>query len=191
MKTGTGSRRRGFALVLIGLVLGGALWASPATSHVAGWTHNWVQHIRPKADARYYTKANANARYFTKAQADARYVAGGDVEGARVTAVQLDSPLLLEMQGNRLQATCGGNGGSIEYRNQTGATVRVLGPGTSADVANNTTVNFGGVAGVLAPRVDVVQVVWGAAPARLTTFTVSWTASAAVCEFVAQGVTSR
>jgi len=74
MKTGTGSRRRGFALVLVGLALGGALWASPATSHVASWTHNWVQHIRPKADVRYYTKANSNARYFTRAQADARYV---------------------------------------------------------------------------------------------------------------------
>src|SRR5688572_19907018 len=113
MKTGTGSRRRGFALVLIGLVLGGALWASPATSHVAGWTHNWVQHIRPKADARYYTKANANARYFTKTQADARYytktdadaryVARSDVDGSRVTAFSGEVVLLLDIGGNRLQ----------------------------------------------------------------------------------------
>jgi len=190
MKTGTGSRRRGFALVLVGLALGGALWASPATSHVASWTHNWVQHIRPKADVRYYTKANSNARYFTRAQADARYVAGGDVEGARVTAVQLDTPLVLDVAGNRLQGTCGGNGGTIEYRNQTGAAARVMGPGTSADVANNTTINFGSQTPVT-PRVDIVQVVWGPALARVTTFTVSWTAAAAVCEFVAQGVTSR
>ena len=94
MKTGTGSRRRGFALVLVGLVLGGALWASPATSHVAGWTHNWVQHIRPKADVRYYTKAQANARY----------VARGDVDGSRVTAVATEVPLLLNVGGNGSRA---------------------------------------------------------------------------------------
>lgn len=182
MNTGTGSRRRGFALVVVGLVLGGALWASPATSHVAGWTHNWVQHIRPKADVRYYTKTQANARY----------VARGDVDGSRVTAVATEVPLLLNVGGNRLQGTCGLDGGSLEIRNMSGGTIRVMSVGTATtDVANTGIINFPGQLGVTNPRLDVIQVAWGPGLARLTTFTVSWTAAGGDCEYFSQGVTSR
>jgi hypothetical protein len=40
-----------------------AMAATPATSHVSGWAHNWSQHIKPKADQRYYTKSASNARF--------------------------------------------------------------------------------------------------------------------------------
>ncbi|MGH3039302.1 MAG: hypothetical protein ACRDLZ_07855 [Gaiellaceae bacterium] len=46
------------ALLALGIVLEIALTASPATSHVAGWTHNWKKHVRPKADARYLPGGN-------------------------------------------------------------------------------------------------------------------------------------
>jgi hypothetical protein len=181
MKTGTGSRRRGFALVLVGLVLGGALWASPATSHVADWTHNWVQHIRPKADARYYTKT----------QADVRYLSRSNVAGSRVTAVSLDVKLLLSPGGMRLQGTCGINGGTLEIRNMSGGTIRVMSVGTATtDVANTGIINFPGQT-TATPRTDVIQVAWGPGLARMTTFTVSWTAAAGGCEYFSQAVTKR
>jgi hypothetical protein len=53
---------------------------TPAGARVAGWAHNWTEHIRPRTDARYYTKHQANKRYYTKAEvyskshADARFV---------------------------------------------------------------------------------------------------------------------
>jgi hypothetical protein len=53
---------RGLALILVGIVMGATL-ITPAVAHVAGWTHNWTQHIRPRTDARYYTKTQSNARY--------------------------------------------------------------------------------------------------------------------------------
>jgi hypothetical protein len=56
-------RWRATALVAFGVLIGIALAASPATSHVASWTHNWSAHIRPKADVRYHTKAAADGRY--------------------------------------------------------------------------------------------------------------------------------
>jgi hypothetical protein len=46
---------RGVVLILVGVVMGANLIA-PAVAHVAGWTHNWKVHIRPKADARYLRK---------------------------------------------------------------------------------------------------------------------------------------
>lgn len=48
-----GRRWRTVALLALGILLGVALTATPAGSHVAGWAHNWKKHIRPKADARY------------------------------------------------------------------------------------------------------------------------------------------
>lgn len=55
----------------LAVVLAAALAVSgwtllPASSHVADWTHNWTQHIRPKTDARYYTKAQTDFRYERK-----------------------------------------------------------------------------------------------------------------------------
>jgi hypothetical protein len=41
------------ALLATGMALGLLLAGTPAGAHVASWTHNWVVHIRPKADARY------------------------------------------------------------------------------------------------------------------------------------------
>lgn len=56
--TREGRRWRTVALLALGIALGIALTASPAGSHVAGWTHNWKKHIRPRADARYLPGAN-------------------------------------------------------------------------------------------------------------------------------------
>lgn len=46
---------RAIVLLLVGSLMGANLIA-PAVAHVAGWTHNWKVHIRPKADARYLRK---------------------------------------------------------------------------------------------------------------------------------------
>jgi hypothetical protein len=54
----SGSRWTIVALLGLGIAVGVALTASPATSHVAGWTHNWNKHVRPKADNRYLPNAN-------------------------------------------------------------------------------------------------------------------------------------
>jgi hypothetical protein len=53
-----GNRWKAVTLVALGIVLGVALTASPATSHVAGWAHNWKKHVKPKADKRYLPGGN-------------------------------------------------------------------------------------------------------------------------------------
>jgi hypothetical protein len=73
-------RWRTLALLAAGVAIGPVFIGTPAGAHVAGWTHNWTAHIRPKADARYYTKTAANARFVPKSvlttiQGD--YAAGG------------------------------------------------------------------------------------------------------------------
>jgi hypothetical protein len=50
---------RAIVLLLVGSVMGANLIA-PAVAHVAGWDHNWTQHIRPRADARYVKKVDRN-----------------------------------------------------------------------------------------------------------------------------------
>jgi hypothetical protein len=68
------------ALVATSMTVGTVMVGTPAGAHVAGWAHNWTEHIRPRTDARYYTKTQANKRYYTKAhvytksQSDARFV---------------------------------------------------------------------------------------------------------------------
>ena len=58
-------RWRTAALIAMGVMLGSVLAAPPVSSHVGGSVaHLWTQHIRPKTDARYHTKAQANARYY-------------------------------------------------------------------------------------------------------------------------------
>ena len=57
-------RWRSIALLAIGIVIGVAMTATPVSAHVgSNVTHLWKTHLRPKADARYYTKLQANARY--------------------------------------------------------------------------------------------------------------------------------
>lgn len=59
---------------LIAAIVAALGWASaPASSHVAGWAHNWTEHIKPRADARYYTKTASNARYYTKTASNDLY----------------------------------------------------------------------------------------------------------------------
>ena len=56
-------RRKGIALLLMGMVLGAAL-ITPAGAHVGGTvSHLWTQHIKPKVTSLVYTKAQSNARY--------------------------------------------------------------------------------------------------------------------------------
>lgn len=41
------------ALLAAGIAVGVVMVGTPAGAHVSGWTHNWNQHIKPKADKRY------------------------------------------------------------------------------------------------------------------------------------------
>ena len=77
------SLRRWRAVVLLaaGLAIGVAMTATPVSGHIgSSVTHLWNAHIKPKTDARYYTKAQANARYLPRAgtAADAELVDGLD-----------------------------------------------------------------------------------------------------------------
>jgi len=51
------------ATVACALVAAMGWTVTPASSHVASWAHNWSEHIKPRTDQRYYTKAASNARY--------------------------------------------------------------------------------------------------------------------------------
>jgi hypothetical protein len=73
-----GARRRRLAawiaLIAAGVLIGAGS-VGTAGAHVDGWTHNWVDHIRPKADHRYFTKTQINERL------DAVYWMRGDGAG--------------------------------------------------------------------------------------------------------------
>jgi hypothetical protein len=70
MSNGTVSRRwRTVALVAVGIAIGTTMTATPVYSHVGtSVTHLWNAHIKPKTDARYYTKTQADARYAKKGE---------------------------------------------------------------------------------------------------------------------------
>ncbi len=83
-----------------GLLVGSAVMVvTPAGAHVSSWAHNWKKHIKPKTDARYYTKSAARGRfvsqsamqtgsYFITAQAGG----AGDEDGTQISfAVALPS----------------------------------------------------------------------------------------------------
>jgi hypothetical protein len=72
MSKETVSRRwRTVALLAIGVAIGTTLTATPVYSHVGtSVTHLWNTHLRPKADARYYTKTQANTRFALKGEND-------------------------------------------------------------------------------------------------------------------------
>lgn len=58
-------RKRGVALLLVGMVLGAAL-ITPAGAHVTSVTHSWKKHFLPLAKKAFYTKTQSNARYLGK-----------------------------------------------------------------------------------------------------------------------------
>jgi hypothetical protein len=91
------------ALLAMGITVGVVISATPATGHIAGWPHNWSQHIKAKTDARYYTKAQSDTRYRS-------HVPGGPLAGASVA----------------------GNGTLVRWFNRRGGapTVERLGTGT-------------------------------------------------------------
>jgi hypothetical protein len=52
------------ALLAAGIAIGVVMMGTPAGAHVGGSvSHLWNQHIKPKTDARYYTKSQANGRF--------------------------------------------------------------------------------------------------------------------------------
>jgi hypothetical protein len=63
--TGRSLRRwRAVALVATGIAVGVAMTATPVVGHITGSVaHLWNAHIKPKTDARYYTKARANTEF--------------------------------------------------------------------------------------------------------------------------------
>jgi hypothetical protein len=70
MENGDVSRRwRTVALVAVGVAIGSTLTATPVYSHVGGTVAHLWTHLKPKTDARYYTKTQADARYALKGQA--------------------------------------------------------------------------------------------------------------------------
>jgi hypothetical protein len=62
------SRRwRTAALLAIGVAIGTTLTATPVYSHVGtSVTHLWNAHIKPKTDARYYTKKQSDSKFALK-----------------------------------------------------------------------------------------------------------------------------
>jgi hypothetical protein len=82
--TGSGRllrRWRTAALLAAGIAIGVSIAATPVSGHIStSVTHLWNAHIKPKTDARYYTKAQANGRYLPKAgkAADANLLDGLD-----------------------------------------------------------------------------------------------------------------
>ncbi|HET9544118.1 MAG TPA: hypothetical protein VFO88_00935 [Gaiellaceae bacterium] len=72
-------RWRIIALLATGIAIGVVMAATPATGHISGWAHNWTQHIKPKTDARYYTKQQSNDRF-------RNHIPGGPLAGASVGA---------------------------------------------------------------------------------------------------------
>ena len=70
MSKETVSRRwRTVALLAIGVAIGTTLTATPVYAHIStSVTHLWNVHIKPKTDARYYTKNQANTRFALKGQ---------------------------------------------------------------------------------------------------------------------------
>lgn len=72
-------RWRIIALLATGIAIGVVMAATPATGHISGWAHNWTQHIKPKTDARYYTKQQSNDRF-------RNHIPGGPLAGAMVAA---------------------------------------------------------------------------------------------------------
>ena len=72
-------RWRIIALLATGIAIGVVMAATPATGHISGWAHNWTQHIKPKTDARYYTKQQSNDRF-------RNHIPGGPLAGASIAA---------------------------------------------------------------------------------------------------------
>jgi hypothetical protein len=101
---GVSRRWRTAALLAIGIAIGTTMTATPVYSHVGGTVaHLWTKHIRPKTDARYYTKAQSEGRYVnvgekatSAAQADAAASANTAANAANADKVDnLDSTAFL------------------------------------------------------------------------------------------------
>jgi hypothetical protein len=94
--TGRSPRRwRAVALVAIGIAVGVAMTATPVVGHITGSVaHLWNAHIKPKTDARYYTKAQANTRFLG---ADGKAADADQLDG-------LDSAAFLRSDGKAADA---------------------------------------------------------------------------------------
>lgn len=80
------------ALLAAGMAVGVTMTATPAVGHVSGWLHNWKTHIKPRTDARYYTKRAANKRYVNVNEAARNLSCSGCVspgEHGQVPAVRV------------------------------------------------------------------------------------------------------
>lgn len=73
-------RRRGIALLLVGMVLGAAL-ISPAGAHIGSVKHTWREHFLPLAKKAFYTKKQSNERFLGNVRARGT---GGDT-GVAIT----------------------------------------------------------------------------------------------------------
>lgn len=94
------SSTRWKAATLVAVLVAALAWAvPPATSHVAGWKHNWKAHIMPLADKRYYTKKQSNQRYQARTLAPGAtltgvWAAAAGTGGYGVVPISFDSRVL-------------------------------------------------------------------------------------------------
>jgi hypothetical protein len=90
-------RWRAVALVAIGVAVGTTMTATPVYSHVGGSVQHLWKHLKPKTDARYYTKAQSDARFagIGEKAADADLLDGLDsTDFLRVNGKAADANLL-------------------------------------------------------------------------------------------------
>ncbi|MGH3038515.1 MAG: hypothetical protein ACRDLZ_03790 [Gaiellaceae bacterium] len=104
------------ALLATGMLVGIVMVGTPAGAHVSGWAHNWNQHIKPKADARYVKQTGALPAGKTLRGV---YSAWGNGSGYIGDAVTYRSPLPADLDsahvvfipsGGATTPTCPGGG---------------------------------------------------------------------------------
>lgn len=114
--------RKALGLVAASAVLlAGTVAVTPAGAVVQdqaadGWGKIWKKKLQPKADKRYWTKAQADAKYagrtssYTKPESDARYYTRTESDGKYYSKTDADAKYQAKQQTYRGQYMMGGNG---------------------------------------------------------------------------------
>jgi hypothetical protein len=95
MKSG---RKRGIALLIVGMVLG-ALLIAPAGAHISSVKHTWKKHFLPLAKKAFYTEKESNSRFdaqkarLGKTETGMYSFVGTDGSGYTGTTIEFDQML--------------------------------------------------------------------------------------------------